>query len=111
MRINIAKFSLNSGNVILPKFAKKGVLQKNQKLSVRYPWMAAKEVAVFTDYPTTFLELEGTRITAALDIARKFGLVTNDLLPFRLPDLNQKWQMKDSMSVEVCKISIQRPQI
>jgi hypothetical protein len=49
--------------------------------------MAAKEVDVYTDYPTTFLELEGTWITAALDIARKFGLVTDDLLPFRLPDL------------------------
>ena len=71
-------------------FVKKGVLQTNQKLSVRYPWMAAKEVDVFTDYPTTFLELEGTWITAALDIARKFGLVTDDLLPFRLPDLNRK---------------------
>lgn len=69
-------------------FVKKGVLQKNQKLSVRYPWMAAKEVDVYTDYPTTFLELEGTWITAALDIARKFGLVTDELLPFRLPDLS-----------------------
>jgi hypothetical protein len=71
-------------------FVKKGALRKDQRLSVRYPWMAAKEVDVYTDYPTTFLELEGTWITAALDIARKFGLVTDDLLPFRLSDLNRR---------------------
>ena len=71
-------------------FVKKGILQKDQRLSVRYPWMAAKEVDVFTAYPTTFIEIEGTWITAALDIARKFGLVTDDLLPFRLPDSSGK---------------------
>jgi C1A family cysteine protease len=48
--------------------------------------MAAKEMDEFTSYPTTFAELDGTSLKAALDIARKFGVVTNDILPFRVPD-------------------------
>ena len=71
-------------------FVKKGMLAKEEKLSVRYPWMAAKETDVYTSYPTTFLEFEGTWITAVLDIARKLGLVTDALLPFRLPDSSGK---------------------
>jgi len=35
---------------------------------------------------STFIELEGTSLKAALDIARKFGLVTEAVLPFGLPD-------------------------
>jgi hypothetical protein len=48
--------------------------------------MAAKETDVFTSYPSTFIELEGTSLKAALDIARKFGLVTDAVLPFRVLD-------------------------
>ena len=67
-------------------FVKKGKLPSNQRLSVRYIWMAAKETDVFTSYPSTFIELDGTSLKAALDIARNFGVVTDAVLPFRVPD-------------------------
>jgi hypothetical protein len=68
-------------------FVKKGKLtDKTQRLSVRYIWMAAKETDVYTSYPSTFIELDGTSLKAALDIARNFGVVTDAILPFRVPD-------------------------
>jgi hypothetical protein len=67
-------------------FVKANRLAKDQRLSARYIWMAAKETDAFTSYPTTFIELEGTSLKAALDIARKFGLVTDAILPFRVLD-------------------------
>ena len=48
--------------------------------------MAAKETDVYDLYASTFIEEEGTSLKAALDIARKFGLVTDAVLPFRVPD-------------------------
>ena len=51
-------------------------------LSVRFTWMASKESDQFTSMPTTFIELEGTSLKSALDIARKFGLVKEPVLPF-----------------------------
>lgn len=63
-------------------FVKAGKLQTNESLSVRYVWMAAKETDRYTSRPTTFIEQDGTWAKAALDIARKFGVVTSDLLPF-----------------------------
>jgi len=67
-------------------FVRANKLPPDQRLSARYVWMAAKETDVFTSYPSTFIELEGTSLKAALDIARKFGLVTEAVLPFRVPD-------------------------
>lgn len=63
-------------------FVKAGKLPANQKLSVRYVWMAAKETDEFTSYPTTFIESEGTSLKAALDITRKFGVARDSDLPF-----------------------------
>jgi C1A family cysteine protease len=51
-------------------------------LSVRFQWMASKEVDEFVSTATTFLEDAGTSIKAALDIARKFGAVEESVLPF-----------------------------
>ena len=68
-------------------FVKKGKLLSNQpKPSVRYIWMAAKEMDEFSSYPSTFIEFDGTSLKAALEIARKYGVVTEDILPFRVPD-------------------------
>ena len=67
-------------------FVKAGKLAKDQLLSVRYLWMAAKEMDEFTTWPTTFIETDGTSLKAALDIARKYGVVTDPILPFRVPD-------------------------
>lgn len=66
-------------------FVKAGRLAKNEPLSVRQVWMSAKETDVYTDRPTTFIETDGTWLTAALDIARKYGVVTNSVLPFENP--------------------------
>jgi hypothetical protein len=52
-------------------------------LSPRFVWMASKETDPFITRPTTFIEAEGTSLKAALDIARKFGVVRDSVLPFR----------------------------
>jgi hypothetical protein len=51
-------------------------------LSPRFVWMAAKETDQFNTRPTTFVEAEGTSLKSALDIARKYGLLKDELLPF-----------------------------
>ncbi len=68
-------------------FVKARRLAKDSKLSVRFIWMSAKETDEYNDYPSTFLELEGTSLKAALDIARNFGSVEESVLPFRLETL------------------------
>lgn len=57
-------------------------LPKRQLLSVRYIWMAAKETDEFRDRPTSFIESDGTSLKAALDIARKYGVVKDSVLAF-----------------------------
>ncbi len=51
-------------------------------LSPRFVWMAAKETDEFLSRPTTFIESDGTSLKSALDIARKFGVVSDKILPF-----------------------------
>ena len=58
-------------------------ISKSEMISPRFIWMAAKETDPFTSYPTTFIEDSGTYLKAALDIARKFGAVTDSVLPFK----------------------------
>jgi hypothetical protein len=57
-------------------------LPENTLLSPRFIWMAAKETDPNITRPTTFIEEEGTSLKTALDIARKFGVVTDQTLPF-----------------------------
>jgi hypothetical protein len=57
-------------------------LQKNELLSPRFEWMASKETDEFIAAPTTFIESAGTSLKSALDVARKFGTVVMDVLPF-----------------------------
>ncbi|NDY92103.1 C1 family peptidase [Ideonella livida] len=66
--------------------ARAGKLGPGQRLSVRFIWMAAKETDEFRSRPTTFIEQDGTSLKAALDIARKFGCVTEEVLPFQRED-------------------------
>lgn len=54
-----------------------------EHLSVRMTWMGAKETDTFRERPTGFLEQEGTSLKAALDMARKYGVVTDEMLPFK----------------------------
>ena len=63
-------------------FVQAGTLGKAEPLSVRFVWMAAKETDEFVGRPTTFIESDGTSLKAALDIARKYGAVADELLPF-----------------------------
>lgn len=56
-------------------------IENNEKLSVRFQWMAAKEVDEWTT-PTTCLESYGTSLKAALDIARTYGSVPDKEVPF-----------------------------
>jgi C1A family cysteine protease len=60
---------------------------KQDMLSVRFTWMASKEMDEFSSRPTTFIDGAGTSLKSALDIARKFGVVLEADLPFRLAEL------------------------
>ncbi len=61
---------------------KAGRLTTKQMLSPRFIWMAAKETDEFNTRPTTFIESDGTSLKAALDIARRYGCVVDNVLPF-----------------------------
>ena len=65
-------------------FVKAGRLAANEPLSPRYLWMASKETDAYTTRPTSFIESDGTWLTAALGVAQKFGVVTDKVLPFKL---------------------------
>jgi C1A family cysteine protease len=68
-------------------FVKAGRLTNKELLSPRFVWMASKETDKSNTRPTTFIETEGTSLKAALDIARKFGVVRERLLPFKSGEL------------------------
>jgi papain like protease len=63
-------------------FVKAGRLAKTERLAPRFQWMAAKETDAFTTQPTTFIDSDGTSLKAALDIARRYGAVKDNVLPF-----------------------------
>lgn len=63
-------------------FVKAGKIAKSELMSPRFTWMASKETDQFILRPETFIELAGTSLKAALDIARKFGSVPDSVLPF-----------------------------
>ena len=63
-------------------FVKAGRLGQNDLLSPRFVWMASKETDQLLTRPTAFIETEGTTLKAALDVARKFGVVRDAVLPF-----------------------------
>jgi hypothetical protein len=59
-----------------------GRLAPDQPLSPRHIWMAAKETDQRTEYPSTFLEEDGTSLKAGLDVVRKLGAVLEAELPW-----------------------------
>jgi hypothetical protein len=67
------------------QYAAAGLLKKSQKASekpsARFIWMANKETDKITSYPTTFIETSGTQTKLALNVARKFGCVSDAELP------------------------------
>lgn len=64
-------------------FVKSGRISKTERLSSRFIWMAAKETDEFISRPTTFIEMDGTTLKSALDVARKYGAVRDSVLPFK----------------------------
>ena len=59
-----------------------GRLAPDQRLSARHVWMSAKETDQRDEYPSTFLEADGTSLKAGLDVVRKFGVVLEAELPW-----------------------------
>jgi hypothetical protein len=59
-----------------------GQLAPDEPLSARHVWMSAKETDQREEYPSTFLEEDGTSLKAGLDVVRKFGAVLEDELPW-----------------------------
>ncbi len=63
-------------------FVKASKLRQDELLSPRFVWMASKETDDLESQPTTFIETAGTTVKSALDVARKFGVVRDNVLPF-----------------------------
>jgi C1A family cysteine protease len=70
--------------VVRQHMVKANRLANNQLLSPRFVWMTSKETDEYTTRAETFIEEAGTSLKAAMDIARKYGVVTEDLLPFHI---------------------------
>ena len=72
----------SADSVLRWHFVKAGKIKQADRLSVRFAWMASKEIDSYIERPTTFVELAGTSIKSALDVARKYGAVHDSLLKF-----------------------------
>lgn len=71
-------------------FTKARKIKTSEKISVRFIWMASKEMDEYVDYPTTFIDDAGTSLKTALNTARKIGALKADLFPFRGKMVNIK---------------------
>ena len=65
-------------------FVTAGRLTQATKLSPRFTWMACKETDTFTSRPETMIEEAGTTLKAAVDVLRRYGAVTESMLPFKI---------------------------
>jgi hypothetical protein len=59
-----------------------GRLAPGQPLSPRYVWMAAKEMFQREEYPSAFLEEDGTSLKAGLQVVQKLGAALESELPW-----------------------------
>lgn len=66
---------------------KAGKLGENDHLSVRCTWMASKETDPDISRATTFVEEAGTYLKTAMDVCRKWGVVPEAMLPFKINTL------------------------
>jgi hypothetical protein len=69
-------------SVLRYHFVKAGRLRRREHISVRFVWMAAKEMDHHVAYPTTFLDDAGTSAKAALKVVLKIGALKTSVLPF-----------------------------
>ena len=69
-----------------------GRLDPDEPLSPRQVWMAAKETDPREDYPSTFLEADGTSLKAGLEVVRRFGIALEREVPWQgpLPNVDPK---------------------
>jgi len=65
------------GDLIRFMFVKAGRISWREKLSFMWLWVNAKETDKHTSYPSATMESAGTFLKAALDIARKFGVIAD----------------------------------
>jgi hypothetical protein len=70
-------------SVLRYHFVKSGKLRKHEHISVRFVWMAAKEMDRHVAYPTTFLDDAGTSAKSALKVVTKVGALKTAVLPFK----------------------------
>jgi C1A family cysteine protease len=70
--------------VVRYHMVKIGKLAKTEQLSPRFVWMGSKETDEFVQRPETFIEGAGTSLKAAVEICRKYGIVTMPTLPFHI---------------------------
>jgi len=61
---------------------KAGRLAPDVHLSARHVWMSAKETDERVEYPSTFLEEDGTSLKQGLEVIRKFGAALESELPW-----------------------------
>jgi hypothetical protein len=69
-------------SVLRWQLVESGRLEPDQRLSARHVWMSAKETDQRDEYPSTFLEQDGTSLKAGLDVVRKFGVALESELPW-----------------------------
>ena len=69
-------------SVLRYHFVKSRKLREDEHISVRYIWMAAKEMDHKCHYPTTFLDDAGTSAKSALRVVKKIGALKTSVLPF-----------------------------
>ncbi|MDJ0824868.1 MAG: C1 family peptidase [Rhodobacter sp.] len=61
-------------------YVTRGMMDRRDKPSARFIWMANKETDDLTSHPTTFLDTAGTSTKLALKVARKYGCVPDNML-------------------------------
>jgi len=66
-------------------YVKENLIDKKTRPSARFIWMANKETDEITNYPTTFLDSDGTQTKLALRVAQKYGCVPDKILPMDGP--------------------------
>ena len=63
------------------QYVQKGMMEKEERPSPRFIWMANKETDDIVRFPTTFIEKAGTSTKLALRVAHKYGCVPDEMLP------------------------------
>jgi hypothetical protein len=59
--------------VLRYQWIKSGICRPNDRPSIRFLWMASKEMDPFVGYPSTMIEGAGTYIKSVVSIMKKFG--------------------------------------